>query len=96
MAILHLPKYFCTVAQLNSFGNDNMTRLSLADLKLQSAHQVTSNLDAIKGGDASGCHCQSQGVTLGQLAGTFANALYEAAAFFATIYAAVHGDADLR
>ncbi|WP_425291003.1 hypothetical protein [Spirosoma linguale] len=36
-----------------------MKRLSLAELKEQSAQQVTNNLEAIKGGVVGDCHCQT-------------------------------------
>lgn len=35
-----------------------MKRLSLAELKSQSSN-VVANLEAIKGGNAAGCHCSS-------------------------------------
>ncbi|TAG18577.1 MAG: hypothetical protein EAZ32_13375 [Cytophagia bacterium] len=41
---------------LTPLTTKTMQRLSLAELKAQKESQVTANLEAIKGGNAAGCH----------------------------------------
>jgi hypothetical protein len=55
-----------------------MKRLSLEDLKAQASQKVTNNLEAIKGGNAGDCHCQT------------CSDIADMIKFFADVYNAIH------